>query len=225
MTVLRIAALAMAWSVLGISTLCAVDFSSYRGFQFGMTLAAGAKRAGTTPTVARIVHQHPALIQELDWRPASALDSAKADPVQNGTLSFYDGELYRIVVTYDRYKVEGITAADMVKVISKTYGVATEPGVDIPYESNYGEVAPVLARWEDPQYSYNLISTGNRSSFAMVLYSKQLDALAQAAIAESVHQDALDAPQKALDLTKQRDEESRLKLEKTRSVNLPNFRP
>jgi hypothetical protein len=216
------AVVTIAWSVAGISTLCAGDLSSYRGFQFGMTLAAGAKRTGS---VVKIIHQRPALIQELDWRPASAVDSAKADPAQDGTLSFYDGQLYRIVVTYDRYKVEGMTAADMVKSISTIYGVATEPGVDIPYHSNYGEVAPVLARWEDPQYSYNLIQTGNRSSFALIMYSKRLDALAQAAIAESVRQDALDAPQKALNLQNKRDEESRVKLEKTRSVNLANFHP
>ena len=218
----RMAALTIAWGVAGIATLCGAEFSSYRGFQFGMTLAAGAKRAGS---VMRIIHQRPALIQELDWRPASAFNSAKADPVQDGVLSFYNGELYRIVVSYDRYKVEGMTVADIVKAISTIYGMATEPGVDIPYHSNYGEVAPVLARWEDPEYSYNLIQTGNRSTFALIMYSKRLDALAQAAIAESVRQDALEAPQKALDLKNQRDEESRTKLEKARSVNLANFQP
>ena len=129
------------------------------------------------------------------------------------------------MITYDRYKVEGLTIPDMVKAISTAYGASTEPAVDIPYHSNYGEVAPVLARWEDSQYSYNLIQTGNRSSFGLIMYSKRLDALAQAAIAESRRQDALDAPHKALELTKQRDEENRIKLEKTRSVNLPNFRP
>ena len=221
MTASRMAALTVVWGVAGISTLCGAEFSSYRGFHFGMSLAAGAKQAGS---VTRVIHQRPALIQELDWRPASAFN-AKADPAQDGTLSFYNGELYRIVITYDRYKVEGMTVADMVKAISTIYGAATEPGVDIPYHSNYGEVAPVLARWEDPQYSYNLIQTGNRSSFALIMYSKRLDALAQAAIAESVRQDALEAPQKALDLKKQRDEESRIKLEKARSANLANFQP
>jgi hypothetical protein len=225
MTALRIAAVTMAWSVLGVFTLCAEGFSSYRGFQFGMSLAAGAKRAGSTPTMARTLHERPALIQEVDWRPNSPLDAKNADAVHDGILSFYDGQLYRIVITYDRYKVEGMSVADMVQAISMTYGMATEPGADIPYHSNYGEVAPVLARWEDPQYSYNLIQTGNRSSFAMIMYSKRLDTLAQAAIAESALQDAIDAPQKAVDLRKQQDEESRVKLEKSRSVNLPNFRP
>ena len=211
--------------VFGISTVCAGDFASYRGFEFGMTLAAGARKAGTSVSVARVIHQKPASIQELDWRPSAPIDSPKADPLQDGILSFYNGELYRITITYDRYKVEGMSVADMVKGVSATYGAATEPMVDIAYHSNYGEITPVLARWEDSEYSYNLIQTGNRSSFAMILYSKRLDSLAQTAIAESLRLDALDAPQKALALQKERDDESRAKLEKTRSVNLPNFRP
>ena len=211
--------------VIGISTLSAGDFASYRGFEFGMTLPAGARKAGTSTSAARIIHRKPSLIQELDWRPSSPLDSPKADPLQDGILSFYNGELYRIIITYDRYKVEGMSVGDMVKGVSATYGAAKEPMVDIAYHSNYGESTPVLARWEDSEYSYNLIQTGNRSSFAMILYSKRLDGLAQAAIAESMRLDALDAPQNALTLQKARDDESRAKLEKTRSVNLPNFRP
>jgi hypothetical protein len=211
--------------VIGISTLSAADFASYRGFEFGMTLSAGARKAGTSTSTARTIHQKPSLIQELEWRPSSPLDSPKADPLQDGILSFYNGELYRIIVTYDRYKVEGMSVGDMVKGVSATYGAATKPMVDIAYHSNYGEITPVLARWEDAEYSYNLIQTGNRSSFAMILFSKRLDGLAQAAIAESMRLDALDAPQKALALQRARDDESRAKLEKTRSVNLPNFRP
>ena len=211
--------------VIGISTLSAGDFASYRGFDFGMTLAAGAKKAGTAVSVARTIHQKPALIQEVDWRPSSSLDAPQADPIQDGILSFYNDELYRISITYDRSKVEGMTAADMIKGVSATYGVATEPMVDIAFHSNYGETAPVLARWEDSEYSYNLIQTGSRSSFAMILYSKRLGALAETAIAESLRLDAQNAPQKALALQKEKDDETRAKLEKTRSVNLPNFRP
>jgi hypothetical protein len=221
----RAAVPALLGVVVGMSILSAGDLSSYRGFQFGMTLAAGAKQAGSIASAARVIHQHPALIQELDWRPGSPLDSAKADPLQDGILSFYNGQLSRILVIYDRYKVEGMTVADMVKAMSATYGIASEPGADIAYHSNYGETAPVLARWEDAENSYNLIQTGNHSSFAMILYSKRLDALAQAANVESARLDALDAPQKALALEKLRDDEDRARLAKTRSVNLPNFRP
>ena len=97
-------------------------------------------------------------------------------------MRFHNGELFRIVVTYDRYKVEGMTASDVIQAISATYGIATRPVVQIPYHSIYGEVAQVIARWEDNEYSYNLVESGDQSSFSLILYSKQLQALAEAAI-------------------------------------------
>jgi hypothetical protein len=207
--------------------LCAGDFSSYRGLQFGMNVSAAAKQAGTKPAEVRIAHERPALIQEMEWQPRSRdlADPVKADPVQDGLLCFYNGELFRIIVTYDRSKVEGMTAEDMVEAISLAYGAATKPSAEIAYHSNYGEIATVLARWEDPEYSYNLVRTGNRSSFALVLYSKRLDALAQAAIVQAVRLDAQEAPQREVEKQKKRAEEERLVLDKARLVNRPNFRP
>jgi hypothetical protein len=207
--------------------LCAGDFSTYRGLQFGMNVPAAAKQTGTKPAEVRTAHERPALIQEMEWQPRSRFlaDPAKADSIQEGLLCFYNGELFRIIVTYDRTKVEGMTAEDMVEAISLTYGAATKPSVEIAYHSNYGEVAAVLARWEDPEYSYNLVRTGNRSSFAMVLFSKRLDGLAQAAIIEAVRLDAQEAPQRDLAKQKRREDEERLVLDKARSANKPNFRP
>jgi hypothetical protein len=215
----------------GASVLCfplsAGDFASYRGLQFGVNLAVAAKQAGANPGEARLVHERPALIQEMEWhpRPPAQGDSQKEDPMKDGLLYFFNGELFRIVVTYDRYKIEGMTQADMIEGISATYGAATNPKADVAYHSIYGETAAVLARWEDPEYSYNLVRTGDRSSFAMILYSKRLDALAQTAIVEAARMDKQEAPQRELDKQKKRDEEDRLVLEKARSVNKPNFRP
>jgi hypothetical protein len=218
---------ALLCGVLGTSMLSGGDFSSYREFQFGMNLPVAAKQAGTKSTEARLVHLRPALIQEMQWqlRPSVLTDPGKADPVKEALLCFLNGELFRIVVTYDRYKVEGMTAEDMIEAISATYGIATKPTAEIAYHSNYGEVATVLARWEDSEYSYNLVRTGDQSSFAMVLYSKRLDALAQAAIVEAVRLDAQEAPQREIEKQKKREEEERLVFEKARSVNKPNFRP
>ena len=217
--------------LLGVAMLCpglhAGDFSHYRGLQFGMGLAAAAKEAGTQSVDAKLVYKRPALIQEMEWqpRPPVVAGQASADPVKSGLLSFVNGELFRIIVTYDRYKVEGMTADDIIEGISATYGQATRPEVEIPFHSNYAETAKVLARWEDPQYSYNLVKTGDQSSFAMVLYSKRLEALAQAAIVEAVRLDAQEAPQRELDKQKDQEEADSLVREKARSVNKPNFRP
>jgi hypothetical protein len=153
------------------------------------------------------------------------VDVAKVDPVKDGLFCFINGELFRIVITYDRYKVEGMTAEDLIEAISVTYGTATRPATAIAYHSIYGETAPVAARWEDSQYEYNLVPTGDRSSFAMVLSSKRLNILAQAAIVEAVRLEAQEAPQREIEKKNKRDEDERLALEKARSVNKGNFRP
>jgi hypothetical protein len=213
-------------AVLGGSLLGAEDLSTYRGLQFGMNLAAAAKQASMKPSEARVVHQRPAVIQELQWLPRNSSGSPfQADPVKEGLLCFYNGELFRIVVTYDRYRVEGMTASDMIQAISATYGIATRPAAQIPYHSIYGEVAEVVARWEDNEYSYNLVESGDRSSFALILYSKRLQTLAEAAIVEAVRLDAQEAPQREVELQQKKEKESHLLLERARSVNKPNFRP
>jgi hypothetical protein len=214
-------------AVLGASVLQAGDFSSYRGFQFGMKLPAAVEQLGLKTTDAKLVHQRPALIQEVEWRPGSltVVDAVKTDPVKDGVLYFYNGELYRIVITYDRYRVEGMSAEDMTEAISASYGIATKPAVEIPYHSNYGEVAPVLARWENAEYSYNLIRTGDQSSFAMALYSKRLDTLAQTSIVQAVRLEAQEAPQREIEKQEKQKADERIALEKARSVNKPNFLP
>jgi hypothetical protein len=90
---------------------------------------------------------------------------------------------------------------------------------------NYGTTASVIARWEDSAYSYNLVRTGDQASYSMILYSKILAPLAQAAIAEGVRLDALSAPQRAKDEAQRRLEEDRFAQEKLRTANKPNFKP
>jgi hypothetical protein len=211
---------------LGTSLLCAGDLSHYREFTLGMSLSVAAKQAGMKRSEARLVHQRPPVIQELEWLPRNSSGSPfQADPVKEGLLCFYNGELFRMVITYDRYKVEGMTASDMIQAISATYGIATRPAAQIPYHSVYGEVAQVIARWEDSEYSYNLVESGDRSSFALILYSRRLQTLAEATIVEAVPLDAQKVPPREVELPQKKEEESRVLLKRARSANRPNFRP
>lgn len=214
---------ALSWTPL----VSAADFAMYRGFQLGGSLDAAVKQAETRTSQAKVIHQRPALIQELEWRPpyTYASPSRATDPVRDVVLRFYNGDLFQMVVTYNRQDIEGLTEADTVSAISSIYGAATKPAVDIPYRSSYGETAPVLARWEDAEYAYNLVRTGDGASFALVLVAKRLDALAQAATREAIRLDTLEAPQRAIDQERNQEVQNRLLLEKARTVNLPNFRP
>lgn len=209
------------------SLLRAADFSTYRSFQLGMGLTEATKQADRKSSDVTTVYQRPALIQELNWAPhESGLSStAKPDPVEECLLRFYNGRLFEIVVSYDRYKIEGMTAEDLIETISTVYGMPARPSVEIAYHSLYGETAPVLARWEDSQYSYNLVPSRAQSSFALVLWSKELLPLAQGAMVEAARLNAEEAPLKEIENSKKREDDARLLLEKARAVNKPNFQP
>jgi hypothetical protein len=213
-------------AALGTCLLPAADLSSYRGFQFGMNLSRAAEQAGMRTSDAKLEYQRPVMIQLLDFQPNlfhSAV--AKNDPVSEISLSFLEGELFRMAVVYDRYKVEGMTTEDMIQALSASYGTAARPKAEIAYHSYYGESAPVIARWEDSEYSYNLIRADDRSTFAMVLYSKALDARAQTAIIEAARLNALEAPQREADRISKQAEENQLEQEKARLANKASFRP
>src|SRR5437899_8030677 len=90
-------------ALLTVATISwAGDLSSYREFQLGMDLNAVKKQTSE----ARTIHQRPALIQDLEWRPRGFGSAAESDPVKDVLLSFYNGQLFRIVVNYDRYKTD-----------------------------------------------------------------------------------------------------------------------
>ena len=192
-----------------------------------MSLAAAAKQTDTNLTEVRFVHQRPAVVQEMNWQPRLSITAnpVDTDPVNDALLCFMNGELFRIVVTYDRYKIEGMKTEDMIELISQSYGTAKRTNSEIAYHSHYAEIAPVLARWENSDYSYDLVRTGDQASFALVLYSKHLDTKAQALIAEAVRLDAQEAPQRELEKQNQHEKEQRLSLERVRAVNRANFRP
>jgi hypothetical protein len=59
----------------------------------------------------------------------------------------------------------------------------------------------------------------------MILYSKRLDGLAQTAIIEALRLDKQEAPQREIEQQTQREQAERMKLEESRLVNKPNFRP
>jgi hypothetical protein len=212
---------------LSARSLEAPDLSRYREFRFGMDLAAVAKLVDMKPSEAKVIHLRPAVIQELEWQPQLSLTSSQADPVKGIFFSFYNGELFRIVVNYDRYKTEGLTTEDVTKAISAQYGTATKPGAEVIFSSSqvYNDSEVVIARWEDSRYSFNLFRSTYQPTFGMVAFSKRTDALARAAIAEAIRLDEQEAPQREIERQKKQDADDHAAEEKARLGNKPNFRP
>jgi hypothetical protein len=204
------------------------DLSRYRRFQFGETLPAVAKQAGLDVSQAKVIHARPALLQELEWPIwlASSFDSPQ-DPVRTILFSFYNGELFRVLVSYDRDETTGLSTEDVIEAISAQYGTATKPAnIEIAFSSAqvYNDSEAVIARWEDSQYSFNLYRSTYQPTFGMIAFSKGLDALARTATAEAIRLDATEAPQREIQRQNQEDEKNRESLEKARQVNKSKFR-
>src|ERR1051325_5475758 len=100
MTSARILATSIVWFVISSSLVSAQDLSSYREFRLGTSLVMVAEQAGITPE-GRVLHERPELIQELMWLPPMG-SSRQADSASKVLFKGYNGELFRIVVTYSR---------------------------------------------------------------------------------------------------------------------------
>src|SRR5881628_2453999 len=201
----------------------AQDLSKYRDFQFGMRLESVATQIHMNASAAKTTHQRPAVIQTLQWDQLSYSAPAAEDrSLTSIRFDFYNGELFKMVVTYDPVRIE-----DMVDAISAIYGPATKPErtIAISAFSAYQDSQKVLACWEDAQYSYNLFRSPYGNVFGLVTTSKQLDLAAADASKEAERLDKLEASAKELARQLKQDEERRAALEKARLIRKPKFRP
>ncbi|MGA7635449.1 MAG: hypothetical protein WCB00_00870, partial [Candidatus Acidiferrales bacterium] len=140
MKIIRKVAVSLALVLLLTPLISAQELSRYRKFALGTSLAALSKQIGQDPHQATLIHQSPAVIQELQYWPVETSYSAvPAEPVSQILFSFYNGELYRIAVTYDQNAIEGMTEDDMVRAVSARYGTGTRlyPEIDLPTHDPY----------------------------------------------------------------------------------------
>jgi hypothetical protein len=200
------------------------DLSKYRHFTLGMSLTALLERTDQKMADVKTIHSRPALIQELSWWTARASAiSPQSDSVERVLFSFYNGELYKIAVTYDRLSTEGLTEDDMVKSISAKYGHATiaAPELDPALNSRYDVRQKPVASWEDAQFSLMLVRSFFNDILGLVAFSKQVNAEAEAATAEAVRLDEQEGPTRDAErLKKQMDD-----LQVARDKNKRSFRP
>jgi hypothetical protein len=199
----------------------------YRDFQLGGDLASVSALAGVTDAKAKVVHQRPVLIQELEWRLPYALTGPRApspDPVEQVVFTFYSDQLCRVVVDYDRTRTEGMTDADMIDAVSALYGSALK----VPQQSANSQVVEGsgtrVAHWGGDDYSVVLYRSNYRS-FRMVVTSLRLDALARSAAAEAARLDERDAPTRELARQQKDADDRRAAQEKARLANKALFRP
>ena len=207
-----------------IPSLRAQDFSKYRHFTLGMGLTKLLERTDQKMSDVKTIHGRPALIQELTWWPPNVPGAPlRSDSVKQILFSFYNGELYKMSVTYDRPSTEGLTEQDMVKSISAKYGPATIVAPEIDSETNdrYGSTQKPVASWEDEQYSVNLVRFSFSDVLGLTVFSKQVNTQAELALREAVKLDEQEGPKREADRQKKQKDD----LEAARQKNQKSFRP
>jgi hypothetical protein len=222
----RAVAIASVAVVLGASPVAAQELSRYRVYSLESSVV---KISGTRADDTKVLHERPARIQEVEWRaPYVMSDTEGADPVRDVRFSFYDDQLYQLVVTYDRDRMEGLTNDDLIESLSATYGVPllrqvksarTAVAADVPQETI------IVAQWEDSTSLLTLTRGTYSPDFQLALISKTLDARARAAIKEALRLDTQEAPQRDLDQRKKEVADAHVASQKARVVNKAAFKP
>jgi len=200
------------------------DFSKYRNFSLGTNLATVLKHTDKKLADVTVTHEGLPLFQEMTWWPPNIPGpSFRADSVEQILFSFYNGELYKISVTYDRSSTEGLTEADMVKSVSVKYGPATivAPDVDSATDGRYNSKQKPVASWEDAQYSFSLVRSSYNDVLGLVGFSKRANAQAELAIPEAVTLDEQEGPKREAEHQKKQIDD----LEVARQKNQKSFRP
>jgi hypothetical protein len=214
--------------VVTMGTARAQSVTRYRDYEIGASLAAVAAVAGVKIADAKTIHQRPAVTQTLEWRAPFSLDRTGRlkDPVEQIVFSFYNDQLFRLVIDYDRQRTEGLTDADMVEAISAVYGTPLPPPLKArgTLSQPVAELGTRVAGWGDGASSAVLYRSW-ASGFRMVVTLSPLEALARKADIQAIALDEREAPQREIDKQKQDAAEAQAAQDKARLTNKAGFRP
>src|SRR5579862_1504392 len=166
----------------------AQDFSRYRTFDLGASVASVSTTTGVAASEAKTLHQRPVVLQNLEWRPSrwnTGAATGSADAAQQMVFSFYDDRLFRIVVDYGRDATAGMTNADLIEAISAIYGeplanTVRAPG-RVPSDVE-AESGTAVARWGDRDHAVVLYRTSSYGdALRLIVTALPVDALARKA--------------------------------------------
>lgn len=205
--------------------------ASYRNFELGSDLAAVSDLAGVAQSDAKTIHERPAVLQDLEWRPArwvSGSTSVSTDPVEQVLFSFYNNQLFRIVVDYNNDRTAGMTETDMIEALSAVYGAPVKRTAGAGRVASRVEIesGKPVARWGDAQYPVVLYRTSSfGETFRLIVTAAALDDLARKALVQAARLDEQEAPQREIARQKKERDDDRAVAEKARTANKAVFRP
>jgi hypothetical protein len=210
--------------------LDAQGLAQYRNFELRSDVATISTLAGVPASEVKMLHQRPAVLQNLDWRPSRwtvGSTAASTDPVEQIIFSFYNDQLLRVVVDYGHDRTAGMTDADMTEAISAVYGTPVKrlSGVRIASQVEAESGSPV-ARWGDAEHAVVLYRTSSYGeAFRLIVTEPALDGLARKAEIQAIRLDDQEAPRREIARQKKERDDGRTTAEKARVANKAIFKP
>jgi hypothetical protein len=186
-----------AWLTVIGTAAAAEDLSRYRGHVLGESVAEVVAKVKARAGDVVTVHERPASVQQLDWRPpfASARDD-EADPVEAIRFAFVDGRLYELTISYVHARTKGLTAADLVAGVEAVYGPPLPREGRAPAAQGEATGSTVLGRWQQPEASLTLVR-GTYDDVQLIVRSSALAGQASDAIRTALAMDTAEAPARA----------------------------
>jgi hypothetical protein len=213
--------------VLAVWTASAAELSRYREFELGSSVAAVTAVTLSAERDLKILHNRPALLQEVTWQPRYMTGPPVADRNSIGEIvfSFVDDRLFKMTVVYERGRTTGLTNADMIAALTELYGVPTGKAAPPRATADALDTAVVIAEWRREDTHMSLRRGRYNESFSLVITSVSLDAIARKAQASALVMDVREAPAREAALLKKRADEQRQVEEQTRTANKKVFTP
>lgn len=218
---------------LGVSVpAIAQERGEYRDFQLGASVAAISALTDTRVADATLLHERPALMQELRWRPSSSGTAGRSPSRGKGlelvTFSFYENQLYRMMIDYERAQTQGMTDRDMVDAISASYGPPSSSKFSDEWTGARGSesvASRLVARWNGPDYAIAVSRWAYGGAWRLVVESTPLATLARTADLQAIVLDVKEGPQREAERSR-RDQQRKDDAEAAaRAANKATFQP
>ena len=205
---------------------------AYRDFNLGASTKSIVELTETRTGDVRLIHERPALMQELRWMPSSYGTARSAPSKGNGVeqivFSFYENQLSRIAVDYERSRTRGLTDRDVVDELSAVYGATSSSTLASTGDAATGNdsvAARVVARWNGPGYAVVLSRWAYGAAFRLVVESTRLAASARADEARAITLDIQEGPQREAARAKRQQQDKDDAETAARGANKATFRP
>jgi hypothetical protein len=211
--------------VLSSQLVVAQDALRYRAYALDSSVEAVLMESGVRAADVKVLHERPALIEELEWRaPYARSGDEHRDPVRSVVFSFCDRALYQVLVTYDSARTDGLNNSDVISALTPTYGAPVASSAkNRPLDAAADTV--VLAQWDRVDASVTLLRGVYSSEYQLLLTSKTLGTRARGAIREAERLDIADAPRREREQRSKDAAAAATALEKIRAANKAAFRP